>query len=271
METRNGQTERRVSAFERLKTFTALEPYDRWVRGIVGTDPEEIIIDSKNAMLLWRDRYFYPVYCFKTEDVQMGKLKPSNRKQSSPQFGEMLYYDLVTDGKTVNDAAWQYTNPPEPWSDLKGYILFDWNAMDRWFEETEQVFVHPRDPYHRVDVVPSSRNVKVVVGGTVVAGSDHAMFLFETGLPTRYYIPEQDVRVDLLEATDLKTRCPYKGVASYRSMRINDRVYENIVWSYPNPIEECPKIKGLLCFYNEKVDAIYIDGEEVPKPVTPWS
>jgi uncharacterized protein (DUF427 family) len=132
------------------------------------------------------------------------------------------------------------------------------------------VFVHPRDPYHRVDVVHSSRHVKVVVDGEVVAETTRPRLLFETGLPTRYYIPKLDVRMDLLQPTDSVTACPYKGRARYWSVRVGDRTLKDLVWSYPAPIPECPKIEGLLSFYNERVD-IYVDGELQPRPKTQWS
>ena len=143
--------------------------------------------------------------------------------------------------------------------------------MDTWYEEKEEVFVHLRDPYHRVDVLNSSRHVRVIVSGETVAETRNAKLLFETGLPTRYYFPKQDVRMDLLESSTLKTRCPYKGIASYWSVKIGDQIVKDIIWEYPNPVVECPKIKDLLCFYNERVEAIYVDDELAPKPKTPWS
>ena len=104
-----------------------------------------------------------------------------------------------------------------------------------------------------------------------MAETTRAHFLFETGLPTRYYIPAEDVRMDLLSATDTTTRCPYKGIASYWSANIGGIDFADIVWSYPDPVAECPKIKDLMCFYNEQVDAVFVDNTEVEKPVTKWS
>ena len=130
--------------------------------------------------------------------------------------------------------------------------------------------VHPRDPYHRVDVLNSSRHVKVVIDGTVVAETRRPRLLFETSLPTRYYVPKADVRLDLLEPTDTVTQCPYKGRASYWSVRVGNEVRKDLVWGYPFPIPECSKIENLMCFYNEHVD-IYVDGELQERPRTPWS
>jgi uncharacterized protein (DUF427 family) len=140
--------------------------------------------------------------------------------------------------------------------------------MDAWFEEEEQVFEHPRDPYHRVDVIQSSREVRVEIGGKVVAESRRPRLLFETNLPTRYYLPVEDVRMDLLEPTDTTSVCPYKGTASYWRMQAGGR---DVAWSYQDPISECPKIRGLIAFFNERVDALSVDGELQEKPKTTWS
>ncbi len=120
-------------------------------------------------------------------------------------------------------------------------------------------------------VVNSSRPVQVIVGGEVVADTTRARFLYETRLPTRYYIPAEDVRMDLLVPSEKITACPYKGAARYYSVKIGDRLFPDIVWSYPDPIPECPRIKNYLCFFNEHVDEIRLDGAPVPRPVTAWS
>jgi uncharacterized protein (DUF427 family) len=129
----------------------------------------------------------------------------------------------------------------------------------------QQVFAHARDPYKRVDVLPSSRHVRIVLGGVTIADTRRPQLLLETGLPIRYYIPEQDVRMELLETSETTTRCPYKGEASYWSARIGERVFKDIVWSYHEPLPACSPIAGLLCFFNERVDAIYVDGELIPQ------
>jgi len=148
------------------------------------------------------------------------------------------------------------------------------NKMDACCEEDEQVFVHPRDPYHpyhRVEVLEGSRHVMMVrVDGEVVAETERPKILFETGLPPRYYIPPEDVREDVLAASEKTTQCPYKGIASYYSVEAGGKRVEDLVWYYPEPIPEAPKIKGLLCFFNEKVD-LEVDGEEQERPRTQWS
>jgi uncharacterized protein (DUF427 family) len=154
---------------------------------------------------------------------------------------------------------------------IKDFVAFYWDRVDGWYEEDEENFVHPRDPYKRVDVLDSSRPVQVVVGGEIVAETRRARFLFETRLPTRYYIPPEDVRMDLLVPSDKATRCPYKGKARYYSVKVDGKLFEDLVWSYPDPIAECPKIKGYLCFFNEHVDEIRVNGFALPRPLTPWS
>ena len=154
---------------------------------------------------------------------------------------------------------------------LKEHLSFKWNKMDAWYEENEQVYVHARDPYKRIDVIHSTRHVQVVVGGEVIAESHKPALLFETGLLTRYYLPKLDVRMDLLLPSDTATRCPYKGEAHYYSAVAGDHVSTDIAWYYTYPTTEVSRIAGMLCFFNERVDALYVDGELLPKPQTRWS
>lgn len=166
---------------------------------------------------------------------------------------------------------WSYETPIESVTEIAGYVAFYWNRVDAWYEEDEEIFGHPADPYHRVDVRSSNRSVRVVLGEEVVAESTRAQFLFETGLPTRYYLPEQDVRMDLLVPSETKSVCPYKGNAIYWSARIGSKAFEDVAWSYPKPLPECPKIRGLISFFNERVDEIQVAGEPVPAVETKWS
>jgi uncharacterized protein (DUF427 family) len=142
--------------------------------------------------------------------------------------------------------------------------------MDHWFEEDEEVFVHARDPYTRIDILPSSRRVRVEIDGVTVADTTHASFLYETGLPTRYYLPKTDVRMDLLTPTDTVTMCPYKGDARYWSVTVDGQTHENVVWGYDAPLPESQKVVGLVSFYNEKVD-VYVDEEPEIQPKTKFS
>jgi uncharacterized protein (DUF427 family) len=162
----------------------------------------------------------------------------------------------------------RYAQSPIP--ELRDLIRFDWGAMDHWFEEDEEVYTHPRDPYTRVDILASSRRVQVEVDGAVVADSTNPRLLFETGLPTRYYLPKTDVRMDLLRHTDTSTGCPYKGTAEYWSIDVNGQAHPDLAWSYKAPFAESQKIAGLIAFYNEKVDLI-VDGVRLDRPQTKFS
>ena len=242
-----------------------IEPSPRRVRALFGG---EAIADSKRVLLVFEPRRL-PVYYFPMADVRMDLLRPSAHSQAAPE-GATARWNLESQGRTVDNVGWSYRQPDAARAQLQDHIAFYWGKLDSWYEEDDEVFVHPRDPYHRVDVLNSSRHVKVVIDGTVVAETRRPRLLFETSLPTRYYIPKVDVRLDLLEPTDTVTHCPYKGSASYWSVRLGDQVHKDLVWGYPYPIPECPKIENMLSFYNEKVD-IYVDDELQPKPKTPWS
>jgi len=151
--------------------------------------------------------------------------------------------------------------------DLAGYVQVDWGAVDRWLEEDEEVVGHPRDPFHRIDVRESSRHVVVALDGEVVAESRRPTLLFETGLPVRYYLPREDVRLDQLEAaSDKRTTCAYKGHASY----FGTDAHPDIAWTYLEPLPDAEQIRGLIAFFNERAD-ITVDGELQGRPTTQWS
>jgi uncharacterized protein (DUF427 family) len=230
---------------------------------------EHLVADSRRVLLVYEARRL-PVYWFPVQDVRMDYLKPTQHTLDGGDGAEPARWNLEVAGRSAENAAWSYPQPGPERAGLEDHLAFYWNKMDAWYEEDDEVFVHPRDPYHRVDVLNSSRHVVVAVEGVVVAETRRPRLLFETGLPTRYYIPKLDVRMELLEPTEATTGCPYKGRASYWSVRVGDHVQENLVWGYPAPIPECPKIENLLSFYNEKVD-LYVDGELQPRPRTQWS
>lgn len=156
--------------------------------------------------------------------------------------------------------AWGF--PPEDVHDVEtkpladGLVYVKWSAADHWFEEDEEVYVHPRDPFARVDILASTRRVRVDIDGVTVAETDQPRILYETGLPPRYYLPLTSVRFDLLRPTDHQTACPYKGFASYWSVEVNGTVHENIAWTYKTPLPESQKIAGLVAFYNDRVDLV---------------
>jgi uncharacterized protein (DUF427 family) len=123
---------------------------------------------------------------------------------------------------------------------------------------------------HRITITPADLHVEVNVNGVKVAETDRPVLLEETGLPTRYYLPREDARVDLLRATTSETTCPFKGQASYWSVVLDDEVHDDLVWGYESPIPDVEGITGLLCFYNERVDLV-VDGEALARPETPYS
>ncbi len=242
----------------RVKTETG----SRRVRVMLGG---EVVADTTRPMLVWEIPYF-PTYYFPMSDVRTELLVESGETKRSPSRGEATLYAVKANG--AEGAAYAYLEPKV--SELADHVAFDWGSMDHWFEEDEEVYVHPRDPYTRIDILPSSRRVRVEVDGVTVADTTNASFLFETNLPGRFYMPKTDVRMDLLNPTDTATHCPYKGTARYWSVSVNGETHEDIVWGYDTPLAESQKIAGLVSFYNEKVD-IYIDEVLQERPKTKFS
>ena len=238
-----------------------LVPSPKWVRVFFGG---ETIANSRRVMLR-RETGRLPLYFFPQEDVRMELLSDQTSK------GEAIFWSVQVGERSAKDAAWSYADPKGPAADLRGYIAFEWAAMDGWFEEDEEVYVHARDPFKRIDIIHSSRHVRVVVAGETVAESHRPVLLFEGNYPTRYYLPKMDVRLDVLVPSETHTQCPYKGVASYFSVKVGDTLVKDLAWYYPFPVPESSKIKNLVCFFNERVDALYVDGELMPKPKTQWS
>ena len=260
--------EGRESGFKTNPDYKVLlEPSPRRVRVVFNG---ETVADSTSAHLLFETRHL-PVYYFPRADVRTDLMAPTDHHSFCPYKGTASYWTIRVGDRLSENAVWGYPEPYDEVAALGDFVAFYWDRVDHWYEEDEEIFVHPRDPYKRVDAILSSRHVQVVLGGEIVADTRRAHFLFETRLPTRYYIPPEDVRMDLLVPSQKTTACPYKGRARYLSARIGGQEFPDIVWSYPEPIPECPKIKGLMSFFNEQVDEIRVDGVVVPRPVTPWS
>ncbi len=238
-----------------------LEPTPKRIRAEVGG---ETIADSRRAMVL-HESGVQPVYYFPPDDVRRDVLEPSDRHTHCPKKGEASYFTLRVGERVVNDGAWYYPAPLEGAPPIKDLIAFYWDRIDRWLEEAEEVLVHPRDPYHRIDVIRSERHVRVSLDGRLLAESRRPVALFESNLPPRWYLPREDVIAEL-DPSDTTTRCPYKGTAGYYSVA----GAKDLVWYYEEPRPEAERIKGLLCFFNEKVD-IELDGELQERPETPFS
>jgi uncharacterized protein (DUF427 family) len=226
----------------------------------------ELVADTTRPVLVWEGPH-YPAYYLPAADVR-AELVATGRTEHSPSRGEAEVYDVKVASATAPGAARVF--PQSPIGALRDLVRLDWPAMSEWFEEDEPVYTHPRDPYSRVDILGSSRHVRVELNGVTVADSHQPRILFETGLPPRYYLPLTDVRLELLQPTSTETHCPYKGTATYWSVRVGDHVFQDYVWTYRAPFPESQKIAGLACFYNEKVD-LYVDGELQERPRSPFS
>lgn len=226
----------------------------------------ELVADSRAALLVWEVPY-YPAYYVPVEDVR-AELTPNGGTKHSERRGDADVCDVTTAGAKAEGAALRYGEAAA--KEVRGHVRLPWDDRWQWFEEDEPVFVHARDPYKRVDVLGSSRHVRVEVDGVTVADSHQPRILFETSLIPRYYLPMTDVRLDLLRPSATQTRCPYKGTASYYSVEVDGRLTEDVVWFYTAPLPESQKVQGLACFYDEKVD-VYLDGELQPRPETPFS
>jgi uncharacterized protein (DUF427 family) len=240
-----------------------LEPTPKRVRVEVGG---VTIADSRRAMMLHESGQ-QPIYYFPPQDVRADVLEDSDRHTHCPKKGDASYYTIRAGGQVVKDGAWYYPDPLPGAPPITGLIAFYFNRMSRWLEEGEEIGVHPRDPYHRIDIVATDRHIRISLEGTLLAETDRALALFESNLPTRWYLPMEDVQAHL-EPSNTITRCPYKGTAGYYSIEIEGG--KDLVWYYEQPLSEVARIKGLVCFFNEKVD-LELDAELQQRPDSPWS
>jgi uncharacterized protein (DUF427 family) len=223
-----------------------------------------IVADTYAPLLVWEIPY-YPTYYIPISDIK-AELIPSGETEHKGELGDAELLHVKTQAGTAEGAARRYADSPV--AELRDAVRIDWAAMSEWLEEDEPVYTHPRSPYSRIDILASSRRVRVELDGVTVAESDQPRLLFETGLPTRYYLPISALRTDLLRPSDSSTHCPYKGTAGYWSVDTGTRVHKDVVWIYRTPLPESQKIAGLACFYNERAD-IYLDGERLPRPKSP--
>jgi uncharacterized protein (DUF427 family) len=211
-----------------------LEDFPRHVRAL---KDGQVVVDSLDVKLL-HEQHTLPVWCFPPEDVRLDALGGAART-----YDEGLAEGLVT---------------------------VDWEAVDQWLEEEEEVISHPRDPYHRIDLRATSRLVRVGLDGETLAESASAIALFEASLPPRWYLPPEDVRAELTDNPAVRTGCAYKGWASYHDVRVGDRVEPVLAWHYEDPLEGMERIRGMICFFNERVD-LSLDGEPQDRPQNQWS
>jgi uncharacterized protein (DUF427 family) len=258
------------------------EPTDKRVRAVLG---DRTVIDSRQALLVWEPKRVVPTYAVPVTDVAAdvvpddtgGAVSPDAASATrAPQLLGRPVYDPsipftvhTVDGEPVTirvpgaDRAVAAFRPADP--SLAGVVLVDFDGFDEWYDEDERVVSHPRDPFHRVDVLHSSRHVTVAIDGATVAESSTPYLLFEPPLPVRYYFAPEDVTAHL-QPSDTHTACAYKGRASYFSVGDHD----DVAWTYTEPLRDAAEITGRIAFFNERVDLV-VDGERLERPITPWS
>jgi uncharacterized protein (DUF427 family) len=237
---------------------TRVQRIDKRVRGFSG---DRLVVDSEHAVLVWEPRRYLPEYAVPAADVHAelvedpaqdgetpdGLLPPHVPFTSHSAPGTPL--TLRVGDRDLIGAGFRHDDP-----DLEGLVVVHSKALDAWWEEDEPVLGHPRDPMHRIECLPSARHVVVRCGDTVLADSTRPVLLLEPPLPVRYYLPREDVRLDLLQPSDTRTICPYKGVASYWSLPTDGVLVEDVAWTYPDALHDAAPVEDMVCFYPEKVD-----------------
>jgi uncharacterized protein (DUF427 family) len=242
-----------------------VEPVPRRVRATLGG---VTVFDTTRALYVW-EWANYPQYYVPLADVRADVLVDEHASHPSRR-GPVKSFGLSAGGVTREGAARVLTGEVVP--ELDATVRFEWSALDAWYEEDEEVFVHPRNPYSRVDALRSTRTVRVELDGFLLAESSSPVMVFETGLPTRYYLNRTEVNEAVLFPSDTVTSCPYKGTTSgYWSVRTPaDAFYPDLAWAYDFPTRQLLPIAGLIAFYNEKVD-ITVDGTRLERPKTHFS
>lgn len=266
------------------------EPTGKRIRAVLDS---ATVVDTTRALLIWEPRRIVPSYAVPADDIA-AELAPSDTAPSDTAVADAA--DAIgvhlpdLSGRPVLDPSVPFAvhsaegraadlrageqdrpgagfYPADP--ELAGYVVLDFGAFDAWYEEDERNVAHPRDPFHRIDVLPSSRHVRVELDGHVLAESSRPVLLFETMLPTRYYLPPGDIRAELTPSST-HTWCAYKGQASYWTATAGDRVVPDIGWTYHQPLHDATHVRDHIAFFNERLDVI-VDGERFERPITPWS
>jgi len=231
-----------------------VEPVQQRIRATLGG---KVVLDTTDARLLFEPKRI-PVYLFPKAALDPELLIASEKTGTDRIKGPTRHGSIRVGDGEATDAVTAY--PEATQSELDGLVAIRWDAMDHWFAEDQEILVHAKNPYHRVDTYPSSRHVEVYADGVKVADTRRALFVYETDMPPRYYIPKLDVRMDLLEKVEKRTGCPYKGFASYYQLNTGTKVYKMRVWEYEAPLLETITITGHLAFYQEKLE-VFVEGE----------
>lgn len=218
-----------------------------------------IVLDTSDARMLFEPRRM-PVYLFPRAALDPRVVETSETVAEDRTKGPSRHATLRVGDRVATDAVVEW--PEAQQAELAGLVAVRWDAMDRWFHEDEEVHVHARNPYHRVDAYASSRHVEVFADGVKIADTRRPVIVYETDLPPRYYVPKLDVRMDLLTHVERRTGCPYKGFAGYYDVKTGGSTHRATVWEYATPFAEMAKIAGLLAFYQEKLE-VRVDGERV--------
>jgi uncharacterized protein (DUF427 family) len=264
---------------EMMRGLAALryEPTSKRIRAFAGG---QAIVDTRRGILVWEPKRVVPSYAVPDDDIQ-ARLLPAaasegdQRADERPVLDPGISFSVHTTGGeplTLESGAVALDGAgfrPKD-ADLNGYVVLDFKAFDEWLEEDERIVSHPHDPFSRIDVRRSSSRVQVEVDGVLVADSGAPKLLFETKITPRFYLPPDDVRMDLFAASQTRTTCAYKGQASYWTVTVNGNEHRDLAWSYEEPLSDAADIRDYICFFNERVDVI-VDGERRVRPVTPWS
>jgi uncharacterized protein (DUF427 family) len=254
-----------------------VQPTQKRIRVLAG---DTLVADTTGAMLVWEPRRILAQYAVPLDDLVFpyetfvgdgpDQLDEVRMGDGPPVLAHGNFRLHTTPGDELTIGAGDSTRtgagfrPTDP--QLAEFAVLDWDAFDTWLEEDERLFAHPRDPFHRVDVRPSSRSVRISADGVLLAESSAPTLLFETGLPTRYYLPRSDVAADLVP-TGTTTECAYKGQASYFSVGS----LTDVAWTYEHPVWDCPGIQGLVAFFTERQVDVDLDDVRLERPITPWS
>ena len=237
-----------------------LEPVPKRIRGTLSG---ETIVDTRRGTMLHETGEFI-VWYLPLEDVRADVLEPSDRHDSDPYKGAATYYHLRVGNRFEADAAWSFPSMDATGGlSLAGLVAFDFDRLDGWFEEDEEIFGHPRDPYHRFDCRRTSEHVEIRLGGVIIAETRRAIKLFETSIPPRYYVPLDDVKAGTLSPSETRTFCPYKGEAAYYDTRAGDTVLQDGAWTLPNPLGEAVAVGNHVSFWGNGTEVI-ADGHATP-------